>query len=339
MSRILAKFAPKKLPSMKKHPNHNQPDPQQASSTAGSVVMLNSLENYVKEYLGVMDRYREKYRWQLLYFDGFAGSGTRHTLRNPHPLLADLLAEGLAENDLMGYKGAAERILALPESDFDSYYFIDLDRESNHKLRIKLEKFQTEDGKLTFRADDVNVQLANLARTLHADSNLRALVILDPIGMQIEWSSLSKLTNLGVDLWLLLPTATVLSLLLDRHGAVERYDLLKQSLGMSETEMRGSVDHQSVCSSLQGLSQTTRLVTQSALTIAQLYLRCLRSVFNEVAEQPLLLSNPDGFPLVHMVFASNNKNALKLNAEIMDSLSIPTETSGHEPFTNIRATI
>lgn len=290
--------------------------------------MLNTLELYVKAYLDVMDRYREKYHWQLVYFDGFAGSGTRHTLRNPHPLLADLLSEGLTENDLMGYKGAAERILNLPESDFDSYYFIDLDRESNHKLRLKLEKFQTEDGKLTFRADNVNVQLANLARTLHADSNLRALVILDPIGMQIEWSSLTKLANLGVDLWLLLPTSTVLSILLDRHGAVERFDLLKQYLGMSETEMRNYATQQSVCSAVQGLSQTTRLVTQSALTIAQLYLRCLRSVFNEVASQPLLLSNDDGFPLVHMAFASNNKNAIKLNADIMHVLSIPAEGLG-----------
>ena len=38
---------------------------------------LDTFESYVKAYLTIMNVYREKYNWKLIYFDGFAGSGTR----------------------------------------------------------------------------------------------------------------------------------------------------------------------------------------------------------------------------------------------------------------------
>lgn len=39
---------------------------------------LDAFEKYVNAYLTIMNSYREKYDWKLIYFDGFAGSGTRN---------------------------------------------------------------------------------------------------------------------------------------------------------------------------------------------------------------------------------------------------------------------
>ena len=39
---------------------------------------LDAFEKYVRAYLTIMNKYRHKYNWKLLYFDGFAGSGTRN---------------------------------------------------------------------------------------------------------------------------------------------------------------------------------------------------------------------------------------------------------------------
>jgi len=33
------------------------------------------LVEYAKAYLVIMNKYADKFRWKLMYFDGFAGSG------------------------------------------------------------------------------------------------------------------------------------------------------------------------------------------------------------------------------------------------------------------------
>ena len=38
---------------------------------------LNAFEKYVNAYLTIMNKYRGQYDWKLIYFDGFAGSGSR----------------------------------------------------------------------------------------------------------------------------------------------------------------------------------------------------------------------------------------------------------------------
>lgn len=38
---------------------------------------LDTFEKYVNAYLTIMNAYRDKYNWKLVYFDGFAGSGSR----------------------------------------------------------------------------------------------------------------------------------------------------------------------------------------------------------------------------------------------------------------------
>ena len=39
---------------------------------------LDAFEKYVNAYLTIMNVYKERYRWKLIYFDGFAGQ--RHFL-------------------------------------------------------------------------------------------------------------------------------------------------------------------------------------------------------------------------------------------------------------------
>ena len=37
---------------------------------------LAAFSKYVNAYLTIMNKYRDKYNWRLIYFDGFAGSGS-----------------------------------------------------------------------------------------------------------------------------------------------------------------------------------------------------------------------------------------------------------------------
>lgn len=39
---------------------------------------LDAFEKYVRAYLTIMNKQRDKYHWKLMYFDAFAGSGSRN---------------------------------------------------------------------------------------------------------------------------------------------------------------------------------------------------------------------------------------------------------------------
>lgn len=99
---------------------------------------LDAFEKYVHAYLTIMNSYREKYHWKLLYFDAFAGSGSRIAEDGKEkPLMQALFQdEVLTEDQMNVYQGAAERVVRMNNLQvFDQYYFVDLDKESNEMLR------------------------------------------------------------------------------------------------------------------------------------------------------------------------------------------------------------
>jgi hypothetical protein len=71
---------------------------------------LNIFEKYLNAYLTIMNKWRDKQGWKLIYFDGFAGSGTRKTENNNTELMASLF-DSSHIGDINVYKGAAERVL------------------------------------------------------------------------------------------------------------------------------------------------------------------------------------------------------------------------------------
>ena len=92
---------------------------------------LDAFEKYVNAYLTIMNKYRERYDWKLLYFDGFAGSGSRKEDElniQDKEAIAELFTEiEITEEELTPYKGAAERVLNISQKGFDYYYFVDFD--------------------------------------------------------------------------------------------------------------------------------------------------------------------------------------------------------------------
>lgn len=74
---------------------------------------LDAFEKYVKAYLTIMNSYREKFGWKLLYFDAFAGSGSRtYDESIESPLMLKLFQDDFLTVEQMNtYQGAAERVV------------------------------------------------------------------------------------------------------------------------------------------------------------------------------------------------------------------------------------
>ena len=156
---------------------------------------LAAFSKYVDAYLTIMNKYRDKYNWRLIYFDGFAGSGSSEhapdtVLEDDNILLHELESANLynpAQAEL--YKGAAERVLDINQRGFDIYYFVDKNQDSKLALEHRLAPYASTHN-LQFRCNDANKMLSKMAEHLKTPKGTKdkSLVLLDPFGIQINLS-------------------------------------------------------------------------------------------------------------------------------------------------------
>lgn len=277
---------------------------------AWTLKKLEAFSKYVSAYLTIMKEYEY---WELIYFDGFSGSGDTSSDDNP---LMDSLELALEESRV--YEGAAERVLKLPGKKFDYYYFVDENRQASNSLSKKLKNLPEANNKrLVFRASNANEELKKLAEAMHRDKKFAALVFLDPFGMQIEWDAIASLKDTRSDVWILVPTGVIINRLLDRKGQMKSYKLLERFFGLKKEEIKEHFYKTRKEKTLFGEKESVKKLPKAIEKIATLYIKRLKTIWSFVSESPLPLENSRGVPIFHFVFASNNSNALKIARDII----------------------
>ncbi len=276
---------------------------------------LNAFAKYVSAYLTIMNKQKH---WKTIYFDGFAGSGDRNT--SPTELYESLLFTNEEEE---GYKGAAERVLTLPNNlAFDFYYFIDNNKVSLENLKQKISHHGVDKNiKLIFRDGECNENLDSLAQIMKDKPNdYASLIFLDPFGMQINWNSIENLSNTRTDIWILIPTGVIVNRLLDRNGTLKHLEKLQSFFGLNENEIKEHFYKEEIASTLFGDEEINTKISKPIERIAELYIKRLASIWKHVSDKPLVLKNTRGLPIYHFVFASNNQTAIKIANEIIKAI-------------------
>jgi three-Cys-motif partner protein len=198
---------------------------------------LNAFIKYVEAYLTILNVYKQKYNWQTVYFDGFAGYGKRNNYNQNENLSVDIFGNEDKE-ELFVYEGSVKRVLSLEEPFiFDWYYFIDTSSEyiaNLEKLKSTITHIKTE--KIIIRESNCNVQLKNLANALNTNKNLAALVFLDPFGMQVQWDSIKQLKDTRSDIWILVPSGVAINRMLDRKKELKNREKLETFFGLTVKE-------------------------------------------------------------------------------------------------------
>jgi three-Cys-motif partner protein len=281
---------------------------------------LDTFEKYVNAYLTIMNAYRDKYNWKLVYFDGFAGSGSRINddgEDDSKELMLELFNQNLVkEDDFAVYKGAAERVLEIKQRGFDYYFFIEKDKASSQHLKVKLNRFKDQ-KQFDVRSEDANVEVNKMTSFLCNNRQYKALVLLDPFGMQVEWDSIKKMKGANIDLWILIPTGVIVNRLLDRKGTLSHIDKLTSFYGMDEEAIRNYFYKKRIEQSLFGENTIIEKVKEPIKKIAELYIQQLRNIFKYVTPEPLVLYNSRNTPIFHFAFASNNETAKNIVAQII----------------------
>lgn len=159
--------------------------------------------------------------FQKWYIDAFAGTGERTEERT----VGGLLDGQPTRRERFQLEGSARRALKV-EPPFQHYVFI----EANHRRFRALEKLRREFPGKDIRpmCGDANDELEKLFASSpwvtgsRYASLQRAVVFLDPYGMNVRWSTLKLLAETKrVDVWYLFPLHAALRQLAHEHGAVD----------------------------------------------------------------------------------------------------------------------
>jgi three-Cys-motif partner protein len=174
-------------------------------------------------------------------------------------------------------------------------------------------------GRVEVLQGDANQILVGWAGSSDWQSQ-RAVVFLDPYGMQVEWRTLQALAGTkGVDLWILFPLGQGVNRLLTRAapptGAFA--DRLTAIFGTDEWQ-----DEFYRVSAQQTLFAEDPQYEKSASfeSIARFFLDRLRTIFVGVAMNPLLLRNSKNNPIFLLCFAAANPRGAPIAVKIARDL-------------------
>lgn len=290
---------------------------------------LECFESYVKAYLAIMNVYRNKYHWKLIYFDGFAGCGDRETKEIGEDRTIDIFGEEfVSKNDLNLYQGAAERVARLDKMPgFDYYYFVDKFEENLTRLELKLTQYDI-NRRAKFINDDANPSILQLASFMKMDAERKAtpqnpyhyktLCLLDPFGMSIDWETIVQLAGRSLDLWILVPTGSIVSRLIQNDGKLRYPDTLSRFFGLPKEEIESRFFFKEQVVDLFGEHDEIRKVKNAIEVISELYCEQIGTLFPYVTQEPLVLRNSNNVPIFSFVCASYNKTAVKIAQQIIN---------------------
>lgn len=276
---------------------------------------LDVLASYLRSYTTAL----KNTPFHKLYVDAFAGTGYRDARRDDdaQPSQNPLLPE-LAEPEPQSLLDGSARIALRTEPPFDGYVFIERSAEMcDHLERLKAE-FPDVATRIDIRWGDANAEIQVLCS--QDWSSYRAVLFLDPYGMQVEWTTIEAVARTqAIDLWLLFPLGIGVNRLLTRSGDIpvswrRRLDLL-----LGTEDWFDEFYKVETTSTLFGDEQE-RVVKATMQTIGGYFNNRLKEVFAGVAEQPGVLRNSTNNPLYLLCFAVGNARGRDIALRIADHL-------------------
>jgi three-Cys-motif partner protein len=277
----------------------------------------------VRDYLISYQNAMKNQPFTLEYIDAFAGTGyntPKAPLEDQSPLFADLVSA-----DTRRFIDGSARIALQIPRPFDRYIFVERDPERSAELdKLKIE-FPTLASQIEIIQDEANSYLGTLCESRDwIRTNTRAVVFLDPFGMQVTWCTLQSIAHTkAIDLWLLFPLGIGVMRMLPNHGQIppgwrRRLDAL-----FGETDWYHAFYEKQTTHDLFGKSNEVALKLADYNSISKYFVRRLKTIFPHVAENPLPLVNSSNCPLYLLCFAASNLRGGPIAKKIAEHILKP----------------
>jgi len=284
---------------------------------------LQVLKKYLSAYsTALKDKPTPVRPFTKLYVDAFAGTGYRSLKEEDgHP--NELLFPELAETSAIELLDGSARIALKAEPSFEQYVFIEKSSARCAELEKLKDEFPAIRERIEIRQGEANAQIQALCNGQASFwKSRRAVMFLDPYGMQVDWATVEAIARTkAIDLWLLFPLGIGTNRLLTRDGRIpEKWrQKLDSFLGTRDWYDKLYLKPEHKQGDLFGETESP-VEKVSIDVLGQYFNHRLKSVFAGVSEYPAVLENSKGSPMYLFCFAASNTNGAKVAIRIANDI-------------------
>lgn len=277
----------------------------------------------LREYLIAYHNALKNQPFKLDYIDAFAGTGyntPKTTPDNQSPLFDDLASPETRQF----LDGSARIALQIPRP-FDRYVFVERHQERFAELsRLKVD-FPQLASRIHLANDEANQYLTTLCRGCDwISEKRRAVVFLDPFGMQVTWTTIQAIAETkAVDLWLLFPLGIGVMRMLPNHGQIPPAWRKRLDAMFGEPDWFSAFYRKQETPDLFGGTSEISIKNADYNAISSYFVKRLKAVFPHVAENPLPLLNSSNCPLYLLCFAAGNPKGGPIAKRIAEHILKP----------------
>ncbi len=264
---------------------------------------LKRLRKYLSAYMTIFTKNPKAAYFTTIYVDGFAGTGHRIDTAKRRARTDNLA--GTTDQDAEAFRKGSARIALEVEPSFHRFIFIERDLNRAKELEALRDQFPSQVKDVRIEQGEANAFLKQWCADTDWQKH-RAVVFLDPYGMQVDWTTLEAIAKTkAIDLWLLFPLGVAVNRLLTKAAPPPKdwADALTRIFGTSDWKQAFYPKKKE--ETLFGTEETQRKgVTLGA--IGEFFVGRLRTIFAKVADNPLPLLNSRNTPIYLFCFAAGN---------------------------------
>lgn len=277
---------------------------------------LTRLRKYLEAYTTIFKSNPRAQYFKTSFVDAFAGTGSRED-RKARGTDETSLSLILDDEDARSFQAGSARIALEAEPGFDQYIFI----EANPRFAEELRVLQTEfpDKRIVVAPGDANLYIQSWCQQTDWRKN-RAVVFLDPYGMEVAWSTIEAIASTqAIDVWILFPLGQAVNRLLTRRQAPPEAwaKKLTRFFGTPEweTEFYSQPRQLTLLGEGEGVERSANFES-----ISRFFLDRLGEIFKVVSQKPLWLWNSKNVPIYLLCFAAGNPRGASTAIKIADHL-------------------
>ncbi len=277
---------------------------------------LERLRGYLIAYRSIFESNTKAKFFTTWYVDAFAGTGSRSVSSGVTPQSLILTDEDGGDEDQKKFlEGSAKIALSIP-SPFHKYFFIEESKKRSDALREVVDQdFPSLANRVEIKSEDANKAICDWCKARNWN-NERAVVFLDPYGMQVEWNTIETLGKTkGIDLWYLFPFVTRL---LRNDGNIDEAWSKRLDILFGTSDWRSRFYPVQTQETLWG--PVEGIVRDATVSNVQSFIEeRLSTCFVKVAKSRVLM-NSKSSPLFALCFAASNDKGAETAIKIAQYL-------------------
>lgn len=278
----------------------------------------------IREYLQAYNTALKNQRFTREYIDAFAGTGYREVKCEGTD--EAMLFPELAEPKVRRFLEGSARIALNVEPGFNRFTFIEQNpNKVKDLLRLKGE-FPGKD--IRIEQGDANAWVQSICR--ESWDYRRAVLFLDPFGMQVSWQTLEAVASTkSIDAWILFPLCVGITRLLSKDEIPDESRCKPLDVVFGDRSWVDALYRQSSSSKPATTQRTFFDVPEGDPSsvqrigfseIEEYYRTQLRTIFADVARNSVRLKNSKKASLYSLFFVAGNEKGAPIAVKIAESI-------------------